>query len=94
MQVALFFKTNLSTVVFLFRYIPIYCIYIIHVLLETFMNVNEKSNLQEQQRVGLSKFAKTTMKRRGIYYNFQVITPRKIQAFPTNFLVREFSINR
>ena len=62
--------------------------------LSYFMNVNKKSNLQEQQAVGLSKFSKTTTKRRGIYYNFQVITPPKIKALPSNFLVRKLSINR
>ena len=73
MQVELFFKTNLSTVVFLFQYIHVYHIYIIHVLLETFMNINKKSNLHEQLGAVPSKFSKTTMKRREIYYNFQVI---------------------
>ena len=94
MQVALFFKTNISTVVFLFLYIVMYYICIIHVMFEIFMSVNEKGKLHEQLRAGPSEFSKTTIKRRHIYYNFQASTPHKIQAFPPNFLVRKFFTNR
>ena len=83
MQVALFFKTNYFKIVFLyiFIFIIIYYIYIIHALFKIFMNVNKKANLHEQLWAGPSEFSKTTMKRRQIYYNFQVSTPHKIQAY-------------
>ena len=58
------------------------------------MSFDNKPNLHEQLRVGLSEFSKTTMKLQQIYSNFQVSTPREIKAFPPFFLVRKFSINR